>query len=106
MRVITLFLLGLLYANAAEPRGHMQPLGGHRDPDGTIKAVDGFPGPLEFYTNYVVPGVPVLFRGAAKGAGSIFSRTMTTATAAEMDVFDRWTDEYGFSANGSTAWCS
>ncbi len=47
------------------PKGHLQPLGSHREPD-TIEERYDIPSPLEFWSNYVKISKPVVFRGAAK----------------------------------------
>ncbi len=49
------------------PRGHMQPLGAHRDPDPVEeRSVDQLPTPLEFWNDFLMPSKAVVFRGAAK----------------------------------------
>jgi len=66
-------------AMGAQPRGHLQPLGSHMDPEGAVFEMDGFPkSPLEFFDDYIVPSKPVIFREAAKG----------------LNGFKLWTDEY------------
>ncbi len=53
--------------NVVFPRGHMQPLGGHRDPDPVEeRSVDQMPTPLEFWNEFLVHSKAVVFRGAAK----------------------------------------
>ncbi len=54
------------------PRGHLEPLGGHRDPDPVEElTVDQIPSPLQFWKDYIIPSKPVVFRGAAfKSPGS------------------------------------
>ena len=47
-------------------RGHMQPLGAHRDPDLVEeRSLDQLPTALEFWDRYLLPSKPVVFRGAA-----------------------------------------
>jgi len=75
---VTFFtLLALTTANIRIP-GHLKPLGSHAAPEGEVSVVDGFPDPLTFFDEYIVPKRPVLFRGGAK----------------EITGFERWTDEY------------
>lgn len=52
-------------AQPEHPKGHLEPLGSHRPPEGTIQTVNGFLDPKEFYTNHVLGSKPVLFKGAA-----------------------------------------
>ncbi|XP_033122447.1 uncharacterized protein LOC117121372 isoform X2 [Anneissia japonica] len=47
------------------PKGHMEPIGNHRDSDGHIEILTTVPHPLKFWEKYVKKGEPVLFRGAA-----------------------------------------
>ncbi|XP_077988721.1 bifunctional peptidase and (3S)-lysyl hydroxylase Jmjd7-like [Glandiceps talaboti] len=58
--------------------GHLKPLGSHRPPVGTVDILDHVPHPFTFFRDYVQPGKPVLFRGAAKN----------------MRAFHLWNDEY------------
>ncbi|XP_070543367.1 bifunctional peptidase and (3S)-lysyl hydroxylase Jmjd7-like [Ptychodera flava] len=58
--------------------GHMKPLGAHRPPEEPIDVLDYVPDPHSFFENYVFPGKPVLFRGAAK----------------RMKAFQTWNDDY------------
>lgn len=60
------------------PTGHLQPLGSHRAADGMIKSLDYVPRPAAFYTEYVLTGQPVIFKGAAKLSSG----------------FNLWTDGY------------
>ncbi|XP_078483175.1 bifunctional peptidase and (3S)-lysyl hydroxylase JMJD7 [Ciona intestinalis] len=50
---------------ADDPPGHMQPIGSHMPPM-PIEEREDLPNPIEFYDNYVKPGIPVVFKGAAK----------------------------------------
>ena len=61
-------------------RGHMQPLGTHRDPEGHVDIfeADQLPSAAEFFNKYVKPKRPVLFRNAAKAS----------------PAFTKWSDEY------------
>jgi hypothetical protein len=59
------------------PKGHLEPLGSHREPD-TIEERDDIPSPLEFWNKYVKISRPVVLRGAAK-----YSK-----------AYQLWTDEY------------
>lgn len=62
------------------PPGHLKPLGSHRAAEGEIASVnvDNIPSPEDFFKDYVFPGKPLLFRGAAK----------------QMPAYSLWTDEY------------
>lgn len=61
-------------------RGHMQPLGMHRDSEGHVDIfeADQLPSAAEFFNKYVKPRRPALFRNAAKVS----------------PAFTKWTDEY------------
>lgn len=48
-----------------DPTGHLKPLGAHQPPVADVMSVDEVPSPQEFFTRYVQPGKPVLFKGAA-----------------------------------------
>lgn len=58
-------------------RGHMKPLGSHRDPL-PVPELTSIPDPSIFYSLYTKPGKPVILRGAAKS----------------IPAFNLWTDEY------------
>lgn len=60
------------------PPGHLQPLGSHQPPSGSIESSEVVPGPREFFEENVRPGKPLLLRGAAKS----------------MPAFSKWTDGY------------
>merc|ERR1712216_177457 len=60
------------------PHGHLLPLGAHRDPEGIVEAIDGFPSAHEFYNKYIQTSKPVLMRGAAK----------------TLKAYKLWTDEH------------
>ena len=60
------------------PAGHLKPLGSHRQAEGFIESVAGFPHPEEFYNKYVAASKPVLFKGAAK----------------DLPAYKLWTDAY------------
>ena len=61
------------------PRGHLQPLGGHADPDPVPEFNPGsYPTPEEFWKKFVKPSKPAVFRGATKSWGG----------------YTKWTDEY------------
>lgn len=61
------------------PRGHLQPLGSHRDPDNSlIDELHDIPSPKVFWEKYVKPSRAVVLRGAAKNS----------------PAFTKWTDEY------------
>ncbi len=53
--------------NDRSPAGHLQPLGSHRPHEGVVTMIDGFIDPLPFHRQYMEPGKPVIFKGAAKG---------------------------------------
>nr|XP_002737651.1 PREDICTED: uncharacterized protein LOC100368900 [Saccoglossus kowalevskii] len=58
-----------LYAVQPEnycPKGHLQPLGGHRPPDVPIDETDIPPHPRTFWEKYVKHGKPLILRGAMK----------------------------------------
>ena len=60
-------------------RGHLEPLGSHRDPEQVPEFKRGnYPKPEEFWKNFVKPSKPAVFRG---GAGDWVG-------------FTKWTDEY------------
>lgn len=61
-----------------KPAGHLQPLGSHRAPEGTIKSIEHLPSPQTFYDEYLLAGQPVIFKGAAKLSPG----------------FDLWTDSF------------
>lgn len=48
-----------------DPTGHLKPLGAHQPPVADVMSVNEVPSPQEFFTRYVQPGKPVLFKGAA-----------------------------------------
>ena len=60
------------------PPGHLEPLGSHQPPLGSIGNTDLVPSSQDFFEQYALPGEPVLFKGAAK----------------KMPAFSKWTDEY------------
>lgn len=60
------------------PPGHLQPLGSHQPPSGSIESSEVVPGPQEFFEENVRPGKPLLLRGAAKS----------------MPAYSKWTDGY------------
>nr|XP_026689484.1 jmjC domain-containing protein 5-like [Ciona intestinalis] len=62
---------------ADDPPGHMQPIGSHMPPM-PIEERDDLPNPIEFYDNYVKPGIPVVFKGAAKKFPSYYNWTNDT----------------------------
>lgn len=72
-------LLFTLSSNAVDhPPGHLQPLGSQIAPVGDVLTIDVIPSPEGFFENYVKPGKPVLFKGAA----------------AKSPAYELWTDEY------------
>ncbi|XP_077998563.1 uncharacterized protein LOC144451559 [Glandiceps talaboti] len=60
------------------PRGHREPLGNHRDPDGHIDIIENMISPQEFWDKYASQRRPALFKGAAKN----------------FPAFNLWTDDY------------
>lgn len=59
--------LSLAKENSKEaPRGHLQDLGLHRDPEGHIDVYDDMISPEEFWRKYVSKRTAVLLKGAAK----------------------------------------
>ena len=65
-------LLGLFVLSSCEP------LGKQSGKQALVKTVTGFLQPSDFYTNHVIPGIPVFFKGAAKS----------------FPAFKLWTDKY------------
>uniref|UniRef100_H2YG19 JmjC domain-containing protein n=1 Tax=Ciona savignyi TaxID=51511 RepID=H2YG19_CIOSA len=59
------YVVQAVLVEAGDPPGHLQPIGSHMPPM-HIEERNDFPNPIEFYDNYVAPGKPVLFKGAAK----------------------------------------
>jgi hypothetical protein len=45
-----------------QPRGHMEPLGNHRDPDDTLATLDQLPSPDVFLRDYVLARRPAVLR--------------------------------------------
>ena len=79
--VVCVFYVSLTKSESlSDPPGHLQPLGSHMAPEGQITtvSVDNIPPPEVFFQNHVLPGKPLLFRGAAK----------------QMPAYSLWTDEY------------
>jgi hypothetical protein len=65
--------------NSVFPKGHLQPLGSHREPDNTLfDDLQEIPSVKEFWEKYVKPSRAVVLRGAAKHSAA----------------FAKWTDEY------------
>ena len=60
------------------PPGHLQPLGSHQPPVGSIASTETVPGAIEFFEQNALPGEPLLFKGTAK----------------KMPAYSKWTDEY------------
>lgn len=69
------------------PKGHLQPLGRHRPPVGSIEERASFPTPLEMFEKYVRGSKPVIFRG-------ILEKGMLPA-------YKLWTDSYLRENHGS-----
>ncbi|KAK3729606.1 hypothetical protein QZH41_016172 [Actinostola sp. cb2023] len=76
--VFLLFLVLNVAQSSIDPHGHLQPLGEHQPPEKPITVTEILPSPREFFENYVKPGKPLIFRGAAK----------------KTPPYARWTDEY------------
>jgi hypothetical protein len=72
------YLIFTVVHGNADPPGHLQPLGSHQSPEPHITELLEPPSPRDFFENFVKPGKPVLFRGAAKNT----------------PAFSLWTDEY------------
>ena len=51
---------------------------GQQSPALPVPVIQGFLQPTEFFRDYVIPGRPVVFKGAAR----------------EFPAFQRWTDDY------------
>lgn len=80
MRVV-LILISVWIISPLEskhPPGHLQPLGSHQPPVGSIRTTEIVPDALEFFEQNALPGEPLLFKGAAK----------------KMPAYLKWTDEY------------
>ena len=74
-----IILVLILSSNANDHlTGHLKPLGSQVEPIGDVLTIDTVPSPQEFFEQYVHPGKPVLFKGAA----------------AETPAYKLWTDEY------------
>ena len=71
MKVLSKLIVVLIFGskcfcvNSNDPPGHLQPLGSHMAPM-EIDVHCNQLGPIEFYEKYVIPGKPVLLKGAAK----------------------------------------
>ncbi|XP_077989152.1 uncharacterized protein LOC144443519 [Glandiceps talaboti] len=59
-------------------RGHMQPFGYHRPPDGEVEELNYMIAPEDFYQHFVAKHRPVLFKGMAK----------------HWKAYNSWTDSY------------
>ncbi|KAL5257490.1 hypothetical protein ACHWQZ_G012435 [Mnemiopsis leidyi] len=83
-------LLERINAQNAKYRGfHGQQLPlGRQSPAIPVKEIQGFVDPATFFQEHVIPGRPVVFKGAAK----------------EFPAFQRWSDEYFLSFNESNNW--
>lgn len=69
----------VVYTNGGEhPPGHLQPIGSHQPPVGDVMSVNEVPSPEQFFTEYVQPGKPVIFKQAAVNT----------------PAFALWTDDY------------
>lgn len=70
MLVLTLLLQSATllaeFVHLSDMNGHMKPFGQQHAPEVETDVLDTVPQPQEFWENYVRPGKPVLFRGAAK----------------------------------------
>lgn len=75
--VLSCFVYGTKF-DRVTPSGHLQPLGSHGPPEGTIQSLDVVPKPHDFFNSYVLEGKPVIFKGAAKLSKG----------------FHLWTDDY------------
>ena len=62
---IVIFLIDLGHSSDIMV-GHLKPFGEQHSPEVETDVLDSVPQPKEFWENYVRPGKPVLFRGAAK----------------------------------------
>lgn len=81
MEAILFLSIAALVSSKADyqnPKGHLQPLGSHQQPGSPVKSVEDVPTPEDFFNNYAFPGVPLLFKGAAK----------------RIPAYSKWTDEY------------
>ena len=80
MRTLLIFNFVWIFSplESKHPPGHLEPLGSHQPPLGSIDNTDLLPSSQDFFEQYALPGQPVLFKGAAK----------------KMPAFSKWTDEY------------
>lgn len=80
MRALLILIFVWVFSplESKHPPGHLQPLGSHQPPLGSIKSTDFVPGAPEFFKHNALPGEPLLFKGAAKN----------------MPAYSKWTDQY------------
>lgn len=76
--LLVLCFLSETNGKESPPRGHMEPLGNHKDPEGHIDVLTEMPTPQDFWDKYCSIGRPVLLKGAALG----------------MPAMTKWSDEY------------
>lgn len=74
--VITVWVFSPL--ESKHPPGHLQPLGSHQPPLGSIPSTFVVPSAKDFFEQNALPGEPLLFKGAAK----------------KMPAYSKWTDNY------------
>ena len=81
MKNFCLFIiLALIFSSNGNDHlpGHLKPLGFQVAPVGDVLTIDTVPSPQEFFEQYVHPGKPVLFKGAA----------------IKTPAYKLWTDDY------------
>jgi len=69
--LVLLVTLAVSVRNEDDLPGHMQPIGSHRQPEGSIEVLTHVPDPLEFYNKYMATHTPVLFKGAIAGTPAL-----------------------------------
>ncbi|CAH1797094.1 unnamed protein product [Owenia fusiformis] len=80
LKVFSIFQQSFSFAEKgnAEPIGHLKPLGSHMPPESSVDELQVLPTSEIFHKEYVKPGKPLIFKGAAK----------------LMPAFKLWTDDY------------
>ena len=74
--VITVLVFSPL--ECKHPPGHLQPLGSHQPPVGSISSADVVPSAKDFFEQNALRGEPLLLKGAAK----------------KIPAYSKWTDDY------------
>ena len=66
--IVTIAVIG---GDEGDLLGHMQPIGSHRPPEDNITILSYVPDPVEFYEEYVIMQMPILFKGAILGTPAL-----------------------------------